>query len=129
MTDDTDIEELKEEHQKGSRISAAADETDTDTRHDQLVSQFKAVRSGETSKTLSFRDEFAAGLLRAVEADDDLEAELAGALQEALAEDATTASDRSEILRQAVRVGLREAAPELVDDGKTAYAEAVTDDI
>lgn len=129
MTESTDKEDLKEQYQKGSRISAAADETESESRHDHLVAQFKSVRSGEVSKTLSFRDEFAAGLLRATEADEDLQEDLAEALRTALDEDGEPASDRSELLRQAVRVGLQEAAPELVDDAKTAYAEAVTDDI
>lgn len=129
MTDETDIEELKEQSQKSSRVSAAAKQTESKTRHDHLVAQFKSVRCGDVSKTLSFRDEFAAGLLRATEADEDLEEDLAANLRAALDEEGEPASDRSELLRQAVRVGLSEAAPELVDDAKSAYAEAVTDDI
>lgn len=129
MTESTDKEELKEEYQKGSRISAAAEETDSDDRHDQLVAQFKSVRSGDISKTLSFRDEFVAGLLRAAENDDEFEQVLANALRGSLGEDGEPASDRSELLRQAVRVGLQEAAPELTEEAKTAYADAITADI
>jgi transcriptional regulator len=124
--EDVDIDELREQNQKGSRIAAAADQSKDEI--DILVEEYRAVLAGEASRTLSFRDEVLAGLLHAADSDDDLHDTLAEALQEELDADADLAADRSELIRQLLRVGLRNAAPEIAEDAKEAYGVAVTED-
>lgn len=129
MTDDTDIDDLREQHRKGSRITAAAEQTDRADRQEVLVEEYRAVLDGDASRTLSFRDEFVAGLIHAAERDDDLREALAEGLQAELEGRDEAATDRSELLRQAVRVGLREAAADVVEDARDAYGRASTEDV
>jgi len=124
-----EIEELKEQTQKGSRVTAAAAESESSDRKEVLTEEYTAVRSGDASKTVSFRDEFAAGLLHSTQVDDALSEDLAAALQQYLSENTDPAEDRSELIRQVVRVGLQEASPDIFDDAKEAYARSVAEDI
>jgi len=126
MSDDTDIEELKEQTQKGSRVGAAAEQSEEKT--DPLLEEYRDIVAGDSSITLSFRDEVIAGILNAAGDDEDLHHSIASPLQAELDNDVEHAGDRSELLRQLVRVGLRNAVPETAEEAREAYGQAVTED-
>jgi hypothetical protein len=132
MSDDADVEELRKRHQKGSRVTGAATETEeaedeVSSLEEAMVAAFEEIEAGETPKSLSLRDGQLASLIHGLEAEPD-ELEAVGiALQEALDREIDSeAVDRSEVLRLAVRVGLREAAPEVVETARNAQARHLT---
>lgn len=132
MSDDADVEELRKRHQKGSRVTGAAAETEeaedeVSSLEKAMVAAFEEIEAGETPKSLSLRDGQLASLIHGLEAEPD-ELEAVGiALQEALDREIDSeAVDRSEVLRLAVRVGLREAAPEVVETARNAQARHLT---
>lgn len=104
MSEDVELEELRERTEKGSRVAAAAEQSESDS---------VTVRG---TATVTLRDEFVAEFCRNVETNEDLQDELASELHEALDEDGDPSTDRSELLSQAVRVGLQEAAPDVAED-------------
>lgn len=114
MTDDDgkSLDELKEETQMGTR------QTDADVTpefEDQLHDAFDAVEDGEVSKTISTYGSDVAALVAALEADDDRRETVNSSLAEELGEepgDGTT----TELLRRAIRVGLREAGDGVADE-------------
>lgn len=132
MSDEADVEELRKRHQKGSRVTGAAAETEeaedeVSSLEKAMVAAFEEIEAGETPKSLSLRDGQLASLIHGLEAEPD-ELEAVGiALQEALDREIDPeAVDRSEVLRLAVRVGLREAAPEVVETARNAQARHLT---
>ena len=80
------------------------------------------MESGDVSKTLSVRDEQLAALIRGLEETDSL-ADVGTPLKEELGrDDDKDVTDRSELLRLAVRLGLQQAAPEVVETARDANA-------
>ena len=128
MSENPDVEELRKQHQKGSRVTGAAAEPEetadeVNPLEEAMVTAFAQIEAGKTAKSLSVRDGQLAALIHGLEAKPD-ELEAVGiALQEALdREPDPEVIDRSEVLRLAVRVGLREAAPEMVETARSAQA-------
>ncbi|WP_137286220.1 hypothetical protein [Halorussus salinisoli] len=114
---DPDLEELRQQTQRTDRLAEpAAGDEETDDLVEDLVDALEAIDSGEQAKTFAARDESVTALLTTLaDREEDLEA-VGTSLQEALGRDIDRdALDRSEIVRLAVRLGLREAAPEYLD--------------
>jgi len=136
---DTNLEELKQRHQKGSRVAGAArgqrgDEAVNDAEEDidpleaAIVRAFERLDAGDAPKSLSLRDEQLAALIHGLEDQREDFTAVGVALQEALGRDADPeAIDRSEILRLAIRVGLREAAPEVIETARAAQVRRVSE--
>lgn len=137
-TDAADLEELKQRHQKGSCVSGAArgqgegTETseldDVDPLEAAIVRAFKRLDAGDAPKSLSLRDGQLAALIHGLETDPEDFTAVGVALQEALGREADPAAiDRSEVLQLAIRVGLREAAPEAIETARDAQVRHVTE--
>lgn len=119
--DDDELEQLRQQTDVGTRAQEATPSESSSDLEDAVVEMLDAVEAGETSKTLSVRDARLTALVRALEDTDELEA-VGTDLQDALGRDvAPEAIDRSEVLRLAVRLGLQEAAPELLETARDAY--------
>lgn len=132
MSENPDVEELRKQHQKGSRVTGAAagseePSDEVNPLEEAMVTSFAQIEAGETAKSLSVRDGQLASLIHGLETEPD-ELEAVGiALQKALdREPDPEAIDRSEVLRLAVRVGLRETAPEVVETARNAQARHLT---
>ncbi|MCF2165404.1 hypothetical protein PNP85_13065 [Halobacterium salinarum] len=120
MTDD-ELEQLRQQTDVGTRAQEATPSDESTDLEDAMVTLLAAVEAGETSKTLSVRDARLTALVRALEETGELE-EVGTDLQEALGREAAPdAIDRSEVLRLAVRLGLQEAAPDLLETARDAY--------
>ena len=136
---DIDLEELKQRHQKGSRVSGAAGgqrrgegksdpEDDVNPLETAIVRAFERLDAGDAPKSLSLRDAQLAALIHGLEDQREDFTAVGVALQEALGRDANPdAIDRSEVLRLAIRVGLREATPEVIETAQDAQVRHVTD--
>lgn len=132
MSDDAEVEELRKRHQKGSRVTGAATESEEpadefDPLEEAMVEAFARIERGDTAKSLSVRDGQLAALIHGLEAE-SAELEAVGvSLQEALDRGADPeAVDRSEVIRLAVRLGLREAVSETVETARSAQARHLT---
>jgi len=122
---DPDLEELRQQTQRTDRLAETTPDADEDADIvEELVDNLAAIDSGEQAKTFAARDQSVTALLATLD-DHDAELEAVGtALQSALGREVDPAElDRSEIVRLAVRLGLREAAPEYLDLLADASAE------
>ena len=122
---DPDLEELRQQTQRTDRLAEPAEaEDEGDELHDALVEALSAIDSGQQAKTFAARDATVTALLTTLDDREEALHEVGVALQESLDRDADPdALDRSEIVRLAVRLGLREAAPEYLDALAEASAE------
>ncbi|MFC7078951.1 hypothetical protein [Halorussus caseinilyticus] len=114
---DPELEELRQQTQRTDRLAESAGvEEGTDDLVEDLVDALGAIDSGEQAKTFAARDESVTALLTTLDdRQEDLEA-VGTSLQGELGREIDTSSlDRSEIVRLAVRLGLREASPEYLD--------------
>lgn len=123
MTDtDDELEQLRQKTDVGTRAQSPTPGERESDLEDAMVSLLGDVEAGEISKTLSVRDARLTALVRALEESGDLD-DVGTALQEELGREADADGiDRSEVLRLAVRLGLQEAAPEVLDSARDAYA-------
>jgi len=119
---DDELEELREQTDVGTRAEAETTNDETSELEDAIVTLLGEVESGDVSKTLSVRDEQLAALIRGLEETDSL-ADVGTPLKEELGrDDDKDVTDRSELLRLAVRLGLQQAAPEVVETARDANA-------
>jgi hypothetical protein len=119
---DKELEELREQTNVGTRAESESSSDETSDLEDAIVTLLGEVQNGDVSKTLSVRDEQLTALIRGLEETDSIN-DVGASLREKLGRDsATDGTDRSEILRLAVRVGLQEAAPEVVETARDANA-------
>jgi len=119
---DKELEELREQTNVGTRAESESASDETSDLEDAIVTLLGEVQNGGVSKTLSVRDEQLTALIRGLEETDGIN-DVGASLREKLGRDsATDGTDRSEILRLAVRVGLQEAAPEVVETARDANA-------
>ena len=118
---DSELEELREQTTRDNRLSEQANEPDF---IEQIVAMLDDVDSGERGKILSLYDPQLAALIYALETDDRRFNEVIGALQETANQQIDTEDvGRTELLKLAVRIGLQEAAPELLEDAQTAVSQ------
>jgi hypothetical protein len=119
---DDELEELREQTDVGTRAEAETTNDETSELEDAIVTVLGEVESGDVSKTLSVRDEQLAALIRGLEETDSL-ADVGTPLKEELGrDDEKDVTDRSELLRLAVRLGLQQAVPEVVETARDANA-------
>jgi len=119
---DPDLEELRQQTQRTDRLDQSA--TAGDDLVEDLVDALAAIESGEQAKTFAARDESVTALLTMLADREDELADVGTSLQEALGREVDPeALDRSELVRLAVRLGLREAAPEYLELLADASAE------
>ena len=122
MTDDEELEQLREDTELGTRAEYSTPSEETTNLEDTMVALLADVEAGEVSKTLSVRDERLTALVRALEETDGLD-DVGEALREELGREADAdGTDRSEVLRLAVRLGLQKAAPGVLDTARDASA-------
>lgn len=119
---DDELEQLREQTDVGTRAQSASPSEESTDLEDTIVALLGDVEAGEVSKTLSVRDARLTALVRALEETGGLD-DVGAALQEELGREADAdGTDRSEMLRLAVRLGLQEAAPEVLDTARDASA-------
>lgn len=122
MTDDEELEQLREDTELGTRAEDSTLGEETTNLEDAMVALLADVEAGEISKTLSVRDERLTALVRALEETGGLD-DVGEALQKELGREGDPdGTDRSEMIRLAVRLGLQEAAPRVLDTARDASA-------
>ena len=120
--DDEELEQLREDTELGTRAEYSTPSEETTNLEDTMVALLADVEAGEVSKTLPVRDERLTALVRALEETGGLD-DVGEALREELGREGDAdGTDRSEMLRLAVRLGLQEAAPGVLDTARDASA-------
>lgn len=123
---DTDLAHLREATNQGNRLEEAAGEADRAELQEAVTEYLAEIQSGERQKTVSVWDGEIAALLAALEDNPEDMARIGNALRETLNLDTDDDVDRSEILRLALRVGLREAAPKDIETVRKAVRDHAT---
>jgi hypothetical protein len=111
MSDEEELEALRQQTDRGDRIDTATDAADQQAFVDDIVAELEAIEAGDQQKTVSVWDGHLAAFLRALEENPDRMTEVGQNLQRRLDIDEGEI-DRSAVLRFALRLGFREAAPE-----------------
>ena len=121
--DDEDLEELRQQTDVGTRADSSTPNEGSGELETAIVKLLGEIESGDTGKTLSLRDAQLTALIRGLEETDALD-DVGTALQEELGRETDPdAVDRSEVLRLAVRLGLQEATPDVVETARDAHAQ------
>lgn len=110
MSDDPDLEELKNRTSKGKRTGAAAEDQQGDLSEN-IVDRLAAIENGER-KTLAIRDESLSALFGALEERPDKMGTVLDDLADAAGKEVSDPT-KSDLTRLAARVGLQTAAPEV----------------
>ena len=114
-----DLEQLREQTQVDSRAEAEA----VDRGLESSISEaLKELDAGKLSMNMCTRDDSVAAIMHGLEKSGQQEA-VGEQMREYLGYESDASIDRSEILRLAIRIGLREAAPDIVDAAQEAQAE------
>jgi uncharacterized protein YpuA (DUF1002 family) len=123
--DDEELEELRRQTDRGSRIDEAADQEAQHELASAIQSELEAIDDGDRQKTLSAWDGPLAALMTTLEdRPDDLEQVVQGIEREL--DVGLEDPKRSEILALLMRVGLQETAPDLADALRDAVQEHAT---
>lgn len=128
---DADLAELKKQTSHGDRLDEAGRGAERRELQGDILAELEAIDTGDRQKTVSVWDGDVAALITALDKDGN-EAHLdavGAALREALGRDTDADVDRSEVLRLALRLGLREAAPEYLDALREAVGKRAADQI
>lgn len=122
--DEIDIEDLKRQTNHGDRLDSDADNNERQDLKDAILSELVAIDAGEQQKTISIWDGPTAALIRALDEQPDQRAEIGDALRRQLDIDSDEEPiERSELVRYALRLGFKQAAPDTVE----TLREAVRD--
>lgn len=124
--DDEDLAALKEQTSHGDRIEEAAAEEDRQAFVGDLLDELEAIEDGKQQKTVSVWDGPMAAFVRALEENPDHLTNVGHALQQQLDLPAKDV-DRSTILRLALRLGFKEAAPQEFEAVREAVRQQATE--
>ncbi|KZX49697.1 hypothetical protein JZX76_09730 [Haloarcula hispanica] len=125
MSDDPDLEDLKAQTSQGDRLDSAAKEVDRQDLVDDIVDELETIDAGDQQKTVSVWDGQLAAFIRALEGNPEHLDAVGNGLQEQL-DIEETETDRSSVLRLALRVGFQEAAPEQFEAVREAVRKQAT---
>lgn len=112
VNDDEELAALREQTTHGDRLDEAANSAVSAAFVDTIVDELDAIDAGETQKTVSVWDGSVAAFLHALETHPEQLETVGADLQAALESSPDEPVDRSEVIRLALRVGLKEASPE-----------------
>lgn len=139
MTDDEEIEAILEETKENKRHTSQPEneEKDQDDPQEETQNEVQgpdrttaikdallAIERGERRTNVTIRDAQIRAFLDGIESSGDLESaatQLAGRLDDDLGETPT----QSDVGRLAIRVGLHECLPEMLEDARDAHKEAL----
>lgn len=125
---ETDLAHLREATDHGDRLEKATEEVDRAEFQESVTEYLAEIEDGDRQKTVSVWDGEIAALLSALEDHPEEMTRVGNALRETLDSDTDTDDDvgRSEIIRLALRVGLREATPEDIEIVRKAVRDYAT---
>ena len=128
--DDIDIEELKRQTSHGDRLDSDADNDAQQELADAILSELAAIDAGDKQKTISIWDGPTAALVRALDEQPAQQRDVGEALRRQLdLAETDEPIERSELVRYALRLGFKQAAPEKFTTLREAVQEHATQDL
>ncbi len=127
MSDD-ELEKLRQQTERGSRLEESTSNGEA-AFTDDVLKVIEQIDAGDRQKTIAVRDQPMAALLTALEEHPDRMQKIGNQFRESLGRETADEFDRSEIFRLAVRVGIEEAAPEVMADLREAHSKYAAQDI
>lgn len=134
MTDDDEIKAILEETKENKRHTTEPEgdegeddsqkETQSPDRTTEIKNALLAIERGERRTNVTIRDAQIRAFLDGIESSGDLET-AATQLAERLGNDPEENPTRSDIGRLAIRVGLHECLPDMIEDARDAHKEAL----
>ena len=127
MTDDidTELDKLREEDSTGNRLDREDPQAQAGLVN-ALEAALEAVEQGEQSETITAYDPRLAGVLQALDEEDQLETVFTQLQAAYDGESGLDQPSRSAIIRLAVRVGLQEGTTDILDDLEQAVKNRET---
>jgi hypothetical protein len=122
MADD-ELEDLRKQTERGSRIETAADEADVATFREEIAEHLEEIDTGDRQKTLSAWDGPLAAFVAALEEHPERYEKVVDAIGDELGVELDNPK-KSELLALTLRVGFQQVAPKEMD----ALREAVRED-
>lgn len=122
---DDDLATLREQTSHGDRLDEAPAAEQRQVFVDAIVAELEAIERGDQQKTVSVWDGPLAAFIRALEENPDRLEEVGHALQRELDLDEHNVK-RSEVLRLALRLGFKKAAPETFEAVREAAQQQAT---
>lgn len=126
MSDDADLDELREATDHGDRLDEAAGAGVYDDLQRDMMEYLAEIDDGGRQKTVSVWDGDLAAFTAALDDNPEQLHAFGEALREELDVGGTGPPDRSEVLRLALRLGFREAAPDNMETARKAVKEHAT---
>ena len=129
MSDDDELAALREQTSQGDRIDEANKAENRQDLVEDIVAELEAIERGEQQKTVSVWDGHLAAFIRALEENPERLEDVGYNLQQRLGMDESEVAqgvDRSQILRLALRLGFKEAAPDEFESVREAAREQAT---
>ena len=128
MSEDDELAALRDETTHGDRIDTADAASDRRAFVEEIVAELEAIDDGNKQKTISVWDGHLAAFVRALETNPDRMTAVGESLQHRLDREQEEV-DRSEILRLALRLGFKEAAPDDLNAVRDAAGEHATNQL
>jgi hypothetical protein len=123
--DDDELDKLREQTDRGSRLDTAADETERAAFRESIAEHLEAIDAGDRQKTLSAWDGPLSALVAALEDHPEHRAAVVEALAEELGVEVEEPK-KSELLALTLRVGFQQVAPEEMEDLREALRDDAT---
>jgi hypothetical protein len=128
--EDIDLEELKRQTSHGDRLDTDADNDAQQELAEAILSELARIDAGEEQKTISVWDGPVAALVRALDENPEQRVEVGEALCRQLdIERNDEPIERSELVRYALRLGFKQAAPEQFEILREAVREHATQNL
>jgi hypothetical protein len=128
MSEDEDLTALREQTSHGDRIDEAPAQGEQQQLVEDIIAELEAIDAGEKQKTISVWDGHLTAFIRALESNPEQMDDVGHALQRQLDSEEGDI-DRSKILRFALRLGFREAAPKEFEAVREAARKQATKDL
>lgn len=122
---DDELAALRERTSHGDRLDEAPAAEQRQALVDAIVAELEAIERGDQQKTISVWDGPLAAFIRALEENPDRLEDVGHALQRELNLDESDV-DRSEVLRMALRLGFKQAAPDTFEAVREAARTQAT---
>jgi 6-phosphogluconate dehydrogenase len=128
--EDIDLEKLKRQTSHGDRLDTDADNDAQQELADAILDELGRIGAGEEQKTISVWDGPTAALVRALDDNPEQRAAVGKSLYRQLdVESDDDPIERSELVRYALRLGFKQAAPDTFEVLREAVQEYATQDL
>lgn len=126
VSEDKDLEELKRQTSHGDRLDSQAGNEQNQDLKQAILDELARIEVGDEQKTVSVWDGPTAAFVRALDTNPEQRAQVGESLRRQLGIEEQGEIERSELVRYALRLGFKQAAPDKFDVVKESVQEHET---